>query len=305
MRERDVIRRLFNFSADSSVLAGIGDDAAVVLPPPGAALAVSSDTLIEDVHFFSDVDSFLLARKAAAASLSDMAAMGAKPLWMTVALTATSGESWLSRFADGLRSSADEYGYVIIGGDLCRGEKVSVTTTAIGAVSHSPLLRSGAQVGDKVWISGMLGEAALATHYRYHPRSLSKTMSAEVAAKLDNPSPRARLGCELATVASAAIDLSDGLIVAARAIAEQSQVGILLRLNDMPIAPTLQEAPEKLRRQFLLGGGDDYELLFCAPANAALPSGMFCIGEVIAGDSVDIEGGDVADGHGYEHDFGE
>ena len=309
MREREVISRFFNFPGADSVAVGIGDDAAVLSPPPGAALAASSDTLIEGRHFFSGADSFYLARKAAAVSLSDMAAVGARPLWMLVALTAPGGEEWFARFAGGLKSSAEEYGYAVVGGDLCRGNLISITTTVIGAVKKTPLLRSGARPGDDAWISGALGLAACAAHCRINNITPPPQYAAELNGKLDNPAPRLELGQKLSGAASAAVDISDGLIAAAAAVAEQSKVKIVLRRGAIPVLPALQEFPVELQNKFMLGGGDDYELFFCAPKSARkkiAAEGALCIGEVISGAGAEITGANGAPLkiESYEHDFG-
>ena len=305
MREREIIARLFDFTKTESVCTGVGDDAAVV-SADGQQLAVSTDSLNEGVHFFFDADPFLLARKSAAVSLSDMAAMGARPLWMTAALTTAHDVEWLSRFAEGLKSSAAEYDYAIVGGDLCRGEKTSVTTTVIGAIDKTPLLRSGAKAGDEVWISGALGEAALAVHCRKN--NITSRYESEINTRLNEPVPRVKLGQKLVGVASAAMDISDGLFSTAVEVAAQSKVKIVLRRHDMPLAPALSELPEDLQNRLMFAGGDDYELFFCAPPAAhsfITAEKAFCIGKVEAGSGVVVEGADELTMGGYEHDFGE
>lgn len=303
-----MISRFFNFTGGGSVIAGVGDDAAVLRPPPGEKLAASCDTLIEGRHFFSGADAFYLARKAAAVSLSDMAAVGARPLWMLVALTAPGGKEWFARFAEGLKSSAAEHDYAVVGGDLCRGDLISVTTTVVGAV-QTPLLRSGARPGDDVWISGALGCAAYAAHCRNNNIAPPPQTAAELDAKLDDPAPRLALGRKLAGVASAAVDISDGLVAAAAAVAEQSKVKIIVRGGAVPVPPALSHLAPALRGEFIFGGGDDYELFFCAPKSAQkklAAENAICIGEVVAGNGAEITGADGAPVNtcGYEHDFG-
>ncbi|MGI9306162.1 MAG: thiamine-phosphate kinase [Gammaproteobacteria bacterium] len=309
MREREVISRFFNFPA-ASVDAGIGDDAAVLSPPPGARLAASCDTLNEGTHFFSGTDAYFVARKAAAASLSDMAATGARPLWMLVALTAPSGTAWLARFAEGLKSSAAEYEYAIVGGDLCRGDAISITVSVVGAVDGAPLLRGGARAGDDVWISGATGCAAFAAHCRKNNIAPPPQYAAEINAKLDDPVPRLALAQKLAGTASAAVDISDGLAAAAAAVAAQSKVKIIIQQSGVPVPPALSHLPEKLQNEFVLGGGDDYELLFCAPPSARpflAAENAVCIGAACCGAGAEITGEDGAPVfvRGYEHDFGE
>lgn len=307
MRERDIIARYFNFAKNDSVSIGIGDDAAVV-SATDSQLCISSDTLNEGTHFFADAAPYFLARKAAAVSLSDMAAMGARPLWLTVALTAPHGALWLSRFGEGLASSAKEYGYVIVGGDLCGGQKISITTTAIGAIDKSPLLRSGAAVGDEVWISAAVGEAALAVHYRKNKIVLD---SPRLFSRLDNPSPRLILGQQLARTASAAMDISDGLLSTAAVVGARSGVDLVLEWEKIPLPQEFVGLSTALQRRLILGGGDDYELLFCAPLAARaqiVGYGAHLIGRVVAGlggaRAVDKNGAEIV-AKGYEHDFGD
>lgn len=303
MRESEIIARHFKFPASNSVLCGVGDDAAILRPPPGEDIAVSTDSLVEGVHFFSDIDPYLLARKAAAVSLSDMAAMGAKPLWMLVALTAPHGEEWLERFAEGMKSSAAQHDYAMVGGDLSRAALVSVTSTALGAVSGATVLRSGACAGDDIWISGATGAAALAVHCRKR----GEAPPPAAASKLDDPMPRLDVGADLASFASAAADISDGIVAAAAAIAGASGVRVNLRREDMPVPDVVQDAPvsSDLKREFVERGGDDYELLFSAPTEMherLSKRGMFCIGSAEAGEGVYVSS-EKAEA-GYEHNFG-
>ena len=309
MREREVISRFFNFPADGSVAEGPGDDAAVLRPPPGELLAASCDTLIEGRHFFPGADSYYLARKAAAVSLSDMAASGARPLWLLVSLTAPGGAEWFARFAEGLKSSAAEHHYAVVGGDLCGGGLISITTTAVGAVNKTPLLRSGARPGDDVWISGELGCAAYAAHCRKENILPPPEYAAELNAKLDDPSPRLELGQKLAGLASAAVDISDGLSAAAAAVAARSKVRIIVRESAVAVPAALSRLPPELRRRFIFGGGDDYELLFCAPKSARrklAAENAARIGEAAPGSGAEMTGEDGAPffEEGYEHDFG-
>lgn len=330
MRESEIISRFFNFAADDSVEVSVGDDAAVLVPPPGSRLAFSADTLIEGAHFFSDVDARLLARKSAAVSLSDMAAMGARPLWMTIALSANKDNEWFGKFAEGLKSSAKEFHYAIVGGDLCRAGQVTVTSSVVGEMPDKPLLRSGASVGDEVWLSGATGEAAFAARLRaarHNGESANANQEAGEQAeilnfapsaehrklldqKLDDPSPRVALGQTLTKIASAAIDISDGLIAAASSLSANSKVQIVLQMNSIPVSPALADLPRQLQHQLICGGGDEYELLFCAPAAAhaaARDTGSICIGKVTAGEGAyiqDADGGTIQV-CGYEHHFGE
>ena len=312
MRERELIAAHFGFAGNDSVLVGVGDDAAVVRPPAGATLATSVDTLTEGTHFFADAAPYFLARKAAAVSLSDLAAMGAQPLWMLVALTAVQGGEWMRQFADGMRAMADEFSFAIIGGDLTRGDKVSITTTAIGALSCPPLLRSGAKAGDDLWLSGQVGEAALAVQWRQGKVKLSAEHIATVCARLDNPMPRVALGLRLRGLATAAMDLSDGLTAAAEEIATAAKVAVSVHCPLLPLPPALAALSQSLRQELMLTGGDDYELLFTAPPQKqaevkAVDDGLCRIGEISGGAGVNIF---AANGEklplcprGYEHNF--
>ena len=319
MKEREIIARFFNFPAGEGVDTGVGDDAAVLSPPAGARLAISTDTLVEGVHFFLDITPDNLARKAAAVSLSDLAAMGARPLWMSVALTAPNSKTadWFASFAGGLRASAKEYAYSLIGGDLTTGAVLSVTTSAVGALDKAPLLRSGAKVGDDVWLSGVAGEAALAVAVKNNvqlpPLPTLPPKTIEVAEqRLNNPVARTCLGQEIAAVASAAIDLSDGLAAAANAIADASDVRMVLEAAKLPVGE-LASLPPPLRLDLMLNGGDDYELLFCAPTkhreflrHIKTAVQIQNIGRVDEGSGVvmqDENGALSMPPKGYEHDF--
>ena len=313
MRERDIISRYFAFPEGNGVDIGVGDDAAVLTPPVGASLAVSTDTLAVNTHFFADVSPYFLARKAAAVSLSDMAAMAATPLWLTVALTAPAAAAdWFEAFARGLCDSARDYHYSIVGGDLTRGV-LTVTTTAIGFCEKKALTRAAAADGDDIWLSGCVGEAAHALAVAQG--RLPAAAMATAQQRLHNPSPRLALGRALAEVASAAMDLSDGLLAAANAMATASNVRLLLSEENMPLPPSLQGLDTDARRRCLFAGGDDYELLFTAPAAARERVGglataevpLTIIGVVAAGDGVRLlhHGEEIRlSNDGYEHDFG-
>lgn len=322
MREQEIIRRYFGFSKNAvladgkGVEVGVGDDAAVLRPPPGAALAMSTDTLNAEVHFFSDVPPFLLARKAAAVSLSDIAAMGAVPLYLTVALSAPKmAAEWFENFARGLQSSAAEYNYAIVGGDLTRAKKISVTTTAIGALAAAPLLRGGARAGDVLWVSGTLGGAAHALGVLRGELPAADDMEDSLNC-LQNPQPRLQLGAGLAGTATAAMDLSDGLLTAAKTIAKMSGAAMEIFAENIPPAKSLQALSEQQKQNCVLCGGDDYELLFSAPQNAAEKIARLAsqtpvckIGEVKKGAGVKLFSNEKekkqipAPKNGYEHNF--
>ena len=316
-RESDIIKRHFTFTGDPSVTLGVGDDAAVLTPPIGSQLLVSTDTLVANTHFFPEVPTKDLAHKAAAVSLSDIAAMGGKPLWMTVSLTAPAAtpEQWFASMAQGLTESAATHDYRIVGGDLNRGATLSLTTTVIGATATPPLRRDGAKIGDDIWISGDLGGAAHAVNTRLlnYPLAEEKAMT-QAWQKLHRPTPRLPLGLALNGLATAAMDLSDGLIKTLREIGEASGVSPHIHLENLPAAPSLTALPTAARHHCLLAGGDDYEILFTAPpsqrpaitqiATAAVP--LTRIGAIAAGQGIHLhEQGQPlpVPMDGYEHRF--
>ncbi len=338
MREREVIAEFFDFAAGEGVRVGVGDDAAVLSPPRGRKLAMSTDTLIAGVHFLPSDNPFFVARKAAAATLSDLAATGARPLWMTLSLTLGRAvgrkrrltlregkardealarrKKWFAEIARGFKNSAAEYGYSIVGGDLARGDETKLTTTALGELAGAPLLRTGARAGDDIWLSGCVGDAALALRLRKkNPGVVPPLAHKRVNERLHNPQPRLELGLALAGLASAAIDLSDGLASGACDLARASGVCLLLDSAKLPASPAMRRLRADMRRRLMLEGGDDYELLFCAdPRHRKTLDKKFGgvrisrIGEVCAGGGAFALAGGAREslaGRGYEHDFGD
>lgn len=272
MTEFELIRRYFCFTrggADArDIVVDIGDDAAVVMPPTdGEQLVITTDTLVEGVHFFANAAADGIAQKALAVSLSDLAAMGARPRWMTVALTAPPHPpDWFAAFARGCTTSCQHYGYAIIGGDLTRGETLSITTTAIGSTSHPPLTRAGAKTGDDIWLSAPVGEAAYAVAVTKNQTAAppADVLSA-IRQRLDVPTPRLATGQSIAGKATAGIDLSDGVLSSAAAIGEQSHAVCHLWADHFPTAASLRALPRDEFLRYVFCGGDDYELLWTAP----------------------------------------
>lgn len=251
-------------------VVGNGDDCAVIAPAPGMQLAISTDTMVEGRHFLSTVDPARLGHKALAVNLSDLAACGAKPLAFTLALTLPRVEaSWLSAFSKGLLALADEHDCELIGGDTTAGP-LTIGITVLGEVpSGGALLRSGAQVGDDIWISGTPGEARLALEaFRgtLHPGLDARTFEA-VRAAMECPTPRVALGQGLRGVATSAIDVSDGLLGDLGHVLRRSRVGASLALDALPVSPYLQDRARDLQLDCILAGGDDYELIFTSPAS--------------------------------------
>jgi len=266
MTEFDLIRRFFTKSTPGSIL-GVGDDAALLRIAPGMELVVSSDMLVSGTHFQSDADPFMLGYKSLAVNLSDMAAMGAKPRWATLSISLPdANESWLEKFSSGFFSLAKQYGVDLVGGDTTRGP-LNICVTIMGELPHgTALLRSGAKVGDEIWVSGTLGDAALALAHLKQVISLSENEYDACAPRLHQPQPRVELGLTLRGIANSAIDVSDGLVSDLGHILEASLVGAEI---DFALLPTTQVMDlykvQELGKQCLLAGGDDYELCFTAP----------------------------------------
>ena len=272
MGEFELIRRYFQRSgtaANPAVALGIGDDCALLQPTPGMQLAVSSDMLVEGRHFFPDVDPEALGHKALAVNLSDLAACGARPLAFTLALSLPRvDEAWLAAFARGLFALADTHGCTLMGGDTTAGP-LNLCITVFGETPQGQaLLRSGARADDDIWVSGTLGDARLALEALQGKRALSPALLQAARARLERPTPRVALGLALRGVASAAMDLSDGLAGDLAHILEASGCGARLETAVLAGLPAARDTSldEATRLALVLGGGDDYELLFTAPA---------------------------------------
>ena len=273
--EFDLIWRFFKAGSESMaqnpnspVLLGIGDDCALIAPDPAQSLAVTSDMLVENRHFFAGANPQWLGHKALAVNLSDLAAMGAKPVGFTLAIALPeSNPSWLAQFSHGLFQLAQAWQCPLIGGDTTQGP-LTICITALGSVPVSAAIkRSGAQVGDDIWVSGTLGDARLALgalrqEWRLDPPDLEAVLP-----RMHQPEPRIALGMELRGIASAALDVSDGLLGDLRHILIASQVGAEVDIDLLPTSNTLAQQTESIRRQCAASGGDDYELCFTAPAN--------------------------------------
>jgi thiamine-monophosphate kinase len=272
MGEFELIRRYFQRSGtpgNPAVALGIGDDCALLQPPPGMQLAISSDMLVEGRHFFADVDPAALGHKALAVNLSDLAASGARPRAFTLALSLPhADETWLAGFASGLFALADAHGCTLMGGDTTRGP-LNICITVFGEVPPGQaLLRSAARPGDELWVSGTLGDARLALEALQGHRALDADVLLAARARLERPTPRVALGLALRGIASAAMDLSDGLAGDLAHLLQASRCGARLDAEVLSTLPAVRaEALDKTTRLALvLGGGDDYELLFSAPA---------------------------------------
>lgn len=268
MNEFSLIDLYFKKSAlqRADVVFGIGDDAACLDIPVGQQLLVSTDTLVAEVHFLSSWDAYDIAYKAVMVNVSDIAAMGGQPVWMSLALTLPElDEAWLGRFSEGLHETLGQFGIALIGGDTTRGP-LSLTLTIHGFIPEGKAVRrSGAKPGDKVYISGDLGAAALAVAYLY-TEEINVLDKAALMNKLKYPKPRVDLASLLQNYASAAIDISDGLSADLNHILVASGVGACLEAHLIPAHPLVQKYRGDEAIRFALTGGDDYELAFTVPA---------------------------------------
>ncbi len=315
MSEFDLIKRYFTRPTPSATL-GVGDDAALLNITAGMELAISTDMLVSGTHFFPDADPFLLGHKTLAVNLSDLAAMGATPRWATLALSLPEvDKNWLQQFSQGFFALADQYGVELIGGDTTCGP-LNLSVTIMGEVPKGAALRrDGAKADDDIWVSGMLGEAALALAHLQGRIALPAEIFNCCALRLHQPLPRVELGSALRGIAHSAIDVSDGLLADLGHILERSQLGAEIYLEQI-LTPHVGLKPEQQKtiQRCILAGGDDYELCFTAPVanraeiekisnTLALPltrigkinSGLACVVLAADGGEVKIEGA------GYEH----
>ncbi len=253
------------------VIVGVGDDAALVTVAPGQQLALAIDTLVAGVHFPPDVAPADLGHKALAVNLSDLAAMGAEPAWATLALTLPEvDESWLAGFATGFAALAVQHGVQLIGGDTTRGP-LTITVQVHGLLAAGKALRrNGAGVGDEVYVTGTLGDAAVALRlWQSEARRSSDPDAISLYARLHRPTPRMAMGLALRDLASAAVDVSDGLAADLAHVLDASGVGATLDVTRLPLSTALRShwgGSESEARRLALSGGDDYELCFTAPA---------------------------------------
>lgn len=308
--EFGLIAKYFSRPTPATVL-GPGDDCALIAPSPGKQLAVTTDMLVAGTHFLPDTDPARLGWKALAVNLSDLAAMGARPRWVTLAgaLPVPQGdlsprprsfqgavdEAWIAKFAEGFFACAAEYGVDVIGGDTTKGP-LNVCITAIGEIEPGQALRrDGAKVGDQIWVSGRPGLASLGLAQLQGRIELPEPWPRLCIAALEKPRPRVALGQALIGVANAAIDISDGLLADMGHICERSGCAAIVKLVQLPHLPKGESYNADLRRMALecqLSGGDDYELVFTAPFDQHLAIGqiaarlelpLWCIGEISAG----------------------
>ena len=317
--EFDLIERIRSRlgTGGEGVRLGIGDDAALLAVPAGMQLAVTADTLNAGVHFPDATAPADIGWKALAVNLSDLAAMGARPAWCTLALSAPAPDpAWLDGFLDGFAALAGEHGIALVGGDTTRGP-LSISITAMGWLpAGAALRRDGARTGDEVWVTGTLGDAAAALASWRDGGEAGLAAVPALRARLDRPVPRVAAGRALLPLASAAADVSDGLLADLGHICERSGVGAEIDVDALPASPALlARVPDAdARRRWQAAGGDDYELCFtAAPARgeaivaalAAIGVPVTRIGRIVAGHGVRAFGADGAALHpllrGYDH----
>ena len=304
MNEFDLIRRYFDTPVDDpDVILGVGDDGAIIRPTPGKEQVQVIDTLVEGVHFPRHGDPADIGYRVVAVNLSDIAAMGANPRYMTLALSLPpKEESWIAAFADGLFAAAAEHGVVLIGGDTTSGEAVVATVHITGELeTGNAILRSGATPGDIIYVTGTFGDAAAALKLGEGGRHDDTLMR-----RFWRPEARVQTGQRLVGHATAAIDVSDGLLGDLMKLLQASSVGAVVDIDRVPLSAALQSHfDEEEQRQLALTGGDDYELCFTV-AGAQLPSDLNCtaIGEITAAGELQcrLDGAIVDfDSSGYRH----
>ena len=269
MDEFELIRRFFSKdNNDASVLIGVGDDGAIISPSPGHDLVMSADTLIENVHFPNCLPAEDIGYRCVAVNVSDIAAMGARARWMTLALTLPDvDEKWLQQFSDGLYHAAQKYDVSLIGGDTTSAQQISLTISITGEVlPDQAITRSQARRDDLIFVTGNLGDAAAGLDLLVNSAASSKTEEFLIQ-RFSRPSARSEIGQALCGIATAAIDISDGLYADTKKLLMASELGGHLYIDRLPISMELKKIyNQEQRLKFALSGGDDYELLFTAPA---------------------------------------
>jgi thiamine-monophosphate kinase len=300
LTEFELIGRYFTRPTQHTVL-GIGDDAALLTVRPGFELVAATDMMVEGTHFFSDVDAEALGHKILAVNLSDLAAMGAKPRWAMLAMAIPQADAaWLEKFARGFFALAQRYDVDLIGGDTTGGP-LNLCVQIMGEVEAGRALRrDGAKIGDEVWVSGQLGEAALAVAHIKGEWRLPDALAASCRHRLEWPQPRVALGRGLIGTAHSVIDISDGLLADLGHICERSGVGAIIDFDALPCIPELRSMKERDQvAQALLAGGDDYELCFTVPPgneqrltalSEQLDITMTRVGSIMPGNRVEVRG---------------
>lgn len=290
MNEFDLIHRYFNRPTQKrgDVVLGIGDDAAILQPPANTCIAVSIDCLVENIHFLPDIPPRDLGYRSLAVSLSDMAAMGALPAWVVLSLNLPKiNPDWLDHFSTGFFELMDEYELQLVGGNTTEGP-LAITSQVMGFLpKETGVKRSGAKPGDRIYVTGTLGDAGLALHLIKQQQAVSSYL----LSRFHRPTPRVQAGLLLRSYANAMIDISDGLAADLQHILEESGVGARLWAEQLPLSKEMQETVKQLTGslsfayELALSSGDDFELCFTLPPSkeaeclTQLP-GCTCIGVI-------------------------
>lgn len=314
--EFELIARHFNWPAPAGIL-GVGDDCALLPVSPAHQLAVTTDLLIEGCHFFSDVDPYTLGHKALAVNVSDLAAMGARPLGCVLSLSLpTADDEWLARFASGFRSFAERVGCPLVGGDTTRSPKhIVVSVTAMGEVPvDAALARSAARAGDDIWVTGSLGAPQLALSLLQGRAPEHIDLLEGLRPFLEKPMPPVAFGVALSGLAHAAIDISDGLLQDLGHILRASGCAADIYYPQLPVHPLVANLHPSIVQPAVLNGGDVYQLCFTAPPTArpsiealAKAHGVQAtlIGQIRPGQGVRVEGSPIPlgteDYYGFNH----
>jgi thiamine-monophosphate kinase len=317
--EFELIRRFFvrrdQVRRESGVLLGIGDDAALLELPGGVDLVACVDTIVAGRHFPEDADARMIGHRALAVNLSDIAAMGATPAWATLALTMPGADPvWLEKFAAGFSDLADAYAVALVGGDTTRGP-LTVSVQILGHVPHGGALRrGGGQAGDMLAVSGTLGDAAAGLAFVKSPPPAASADVSALIERFNYPTPRVQLGLAARGIATAAMDLSDGLIGDLPKLAQACGLAARVAVEALPLSRAMRSAVSLSQaRDWALAGGDDYELLFAVPpsrftqlqgAAEQLNLTLTPIGELHAGEGVtwSLNGEEFAPRvSGYDH----
>lgn len=299
--EFEIINSYFAPSAKSapSVVLGVGDDCALVAPPAGQHLAISIDTLVEGVHFLEDIQSEDLAWRLLGASVSDLAAMGAEPLWLTLAITLPKAdEAWLAGFRQGLEQALERYRITLIGGDTCSGPVRVLTAQVQGSLPAGEALeRRGARPDDLIYVSGTLGDSRAGLELLRNPEAQCEQRD-YLLDRFLRPTPRIELGLALRGIATAAIDISDGLLADLGHLLKRSEVGAEIELQSLPLSTALHAYCSEAQAQLWAAtGGEDFELCFTVPASrkaeidalsASLGLRLTAIGKVLSGNELQV-----------------